>query len=220
MAATKTRKRAAAPRRAAKRKRNTAAPKAANPQRRHTRRSRAKRNYTPARKRRRNPTRTGRITGIASEGLTALVALVATRQIPQMALGEKNTGWMGYAGNIATALATSFVAGKVAGPAAAKAALIGGVAYFASRVLAEQLSPVGQYLKLAGIGDAQAATSLGTIHEGSYPYPQLWDEQGRQIVPQYILEGARDQAKQYYDTLPNRAPALAGMERYANAALV
>lgn len=189
---------------AARRRRNPiTARAAANPRRRRTTRRRSNPTFMRRTRRRRNASMRG-AGSIAKQGVTALIALVATRQLPQMVLGANNTGWIGYGANIASAVATAMVARSVAGEEAYRAALIGGVCYTASRVLTEQLSPIGQYLSLTGIGDAAAATSLGTIEDAYQPYPVNYVDGAPYIPPQLLAAQAAA-----------AAPGVQGMpERY------
>lgn len=203
--------------RSAKRKtaRNAASPTATNPRRKPTtmaktrpkkKASSPRRSKNPANarsrrpsyghRRRRNPSNptSGTIRGASTfitEAITAAVALATTRQLPQMVLQANNTGWIGYGANLATTLAAGYAADKFGGERQRNAALIGGGAYLVSRVLAEQFSPVGQYLSLSGLGDAQAATSLGTVEDAYYPYPVVYDESGNPVIPRQIISAAQ-----------------------------
>ena len=164
-------------------------------------------------RRRRNPSaQIARAGSIATEALTALVALVATRQLPQMLLAEKNQGWIGYLANAAAAALSGFTANKFLGARAGAAAVIGGTCYLASRVLTEQLSPIGQYLSLTGVGDASAAMSLGNIEDSYFTSPTVYDEQGRPVIPQQIISAAQA------GMMPQQQPAaMAGTDRYRSA---
>lgn len=204
-----------AKKRSASAPRRPAAKKNPNPQPRR-RRAAAPRRKNPTHRRRRNPFPGGQTTAIVTDAVTALVALVAARQGPQMLLGANNEGWLGYAANMAATFATAFLAGKVGGPAAYKAALIGGSCYTASRILTEKLSPIGQYLSLTGVGDAAAATSLGglgTLEDRYNPYPVSY-ENGQPVFPPELLAAAATQAAGM-SASPRQAAALAGMQRYA-----
>jgi hypothetical protein len=138
----------------------------------------------------RNPTFIGDPKQAAINIVTALLAAVATRQIPQWALGAKNVDWTGYAVNFATALASGFAASEFIGPGAGQAAFIGGGVILLDRVLTEKLSPVGQYLSLTGLGDPTAATSLGTVSEGYYIHPTIFRADGTPVVPHAITDAA------------------------------
>ena len=151
----------------------------------------AKKNPSTYKKsRRRNPTVGRVVSGFGMNAGIALVALVGTRQIPQMLLGENNTGIYGYAANLAATLALAYAAHFAAGPAAAQAALIGGGLYLVNRILTEKVAPIGQYLSLTGLGDASAASSLGTIADGYFVHPTIVDKNGRPMIPQAIIDAA------------------------------
>lgn len=151
--------------------------------------------YKPAkRSRKRNPGEVGNLISQPVEmlkfGLIALFGLVATRQVPQMALGAKNESWMGYAANLATAVGGAWGTGKIAGNRAAIAFGTGGGLYTVNRILTDKLTPVGRVLSLAGVGDPQASSSLGRIVPGAV-YPPSYDEQGRLRLPGPMTEAIR-----------------------------
>jgi len=143
---------------------------------------------------RRNPSGLGSIIGSPKEAITAglagLASAVATRQIPQMLLQGSNTGVEGYAANLFTALASTWAASSFMGPAAGRGALIGGLVILIDRVLSEQVSPLGPYLQLSGIGDATAYSKLGTIRQGYYTHPNLQLPDGSMYVPDPITDAA------------------------------
>ena len=123
--------------------------------------------------------------------LFALVGLVATRQVPQIALGEKNKGWIGYGSNFVTMILTAIAAGSLSrSPQAGLATGIGGGVYFVERLLRENLSPVGKVLSLSGVGDAMAASknTLGRMVPAYFPTPVAYDKDGRVIIPSQIVE--------------------------------
>lgn len=139
------------------------------------------------RKRRRNPDGVAAIIGSPKDmlitGVAGLVSAVATRQLPQLILNAGNTGIEGYAANLATALLATWAAGALAGPKAAWGAVTGGLVILLDRVLTEQVSPIGPYLALSGVGDATAMGKMGTIREGYYAHPGLVDGNGNLITP-------------------------------------
>lgn len=171
----------------------------------------------PKPKRRRNP-EGGNVAGILTRpyevlkfGLVALFGLVATRQAPQLAFGEKNESYLGYAANLATAVGGAYATGKFAGKTAGFAFGIGGGLYTANRILTDKFTPVGRVLSLAGIGDPQASKSLGRIVPGSV-YPPSYDEQGNLKLPQNFV----DAMQRRLPAAP--APALSGVRaRLGNA---
>ncbi len=158
--------------------------------------------HTPKRPRKRNPELSiSRPVEVVKSGAVALAGLVATRQLPQLVLGARNTGVVGYASNAAAAAIAAAVAGKFAGKSAASLVLIGGGLYIVNRIMTEHFSPVGKYLSLTGVGDAAAAARLGRVKEAYFPYPVLHDKAGNPIIPREI--DARRLA------LPAGAPASA-----------
>lgn len=155
--------------------------------------------------RKRNPSTMRKPFDLAKLSLTALVGLVATRQIPQMLLNSKNSGWLGYAANFGTAALAGALVGKFYNKDAGKFVFIGGSIYTASRILTEQFSPIGKYFSLSGVGDAQAA-GLGVIRQGYFPVPVVRDASGAPMIPQAIVEAARPVVPQ--------AVAMSGLNRY------
>lgn len=142
-------------------------------------------------RRRRNPSsRTIPPIDLAKGGFVALLGLIATRQVPQMVLGAKNSGWIGYIANLATAAVAAAAASRFVTKAAGQYVLIGGGLYTVSRVLTEQFSPVGKYFALSGVGDAQAA-GLGTIKSGYFPVPVVTDARNNPAIPSAIIDAAR-----------------------------
>jgi len=123
---------------------------------------------------------------VAKAGALALAGLVATRQLPQMLLGARNTGWVGYLSNAGAAAVAAAITAKLAGRPAANFVLIGGALYLVNRIIAEQLSPVGKIFSLSRVGDVQACASLGALKQAYFPYPVLYDRQGNPIIPAEI----------------------------------
>lgn len=145
--------------------------------RRHTRR---------AGHRRRNPQSMsiGGTGSILKSGFFALLGLVIARQVPQLVLGAKNTGWMGYLGNIVTTFLAAWAANMAKlGPGAARDVAIGGGLYTVNRLLSDNFSPVGKLLSLSGIGDPHA---LGDIQSGYFPLPVPTNAMGQPIIPAEI----------------------------------
>lgn len=139
-------------------------------------------------RRRRNPNgelaRTiGSTKDVVTGSVAGLISAVATRQVPQMILNTANTGVEGYAANLATALVTTWAAGKFGGPAAGRGALIGGMVILLDRVVSDNVSPISSYLSLSGVGDHRAYSKLGTIRPGYYTRPSLLNPDGSMYVP-------------------------------------
>jgi hypothetical protein len=170
----------------AKANRKKAANRKANRHRKagHTKRNTRHMNAHRPRRGRRNPEWIGSGKEIATSAVSGLAAAVLTRQVPQLALGSNNTGIKGYAANAVVAGISAWLAGKFAGPSAGKAALVGGSVILLDRILTEQVSPIGPYLQLSGVGDATAMTRhMGTIRTGYYTHPGLVDPSGTLIAP-------------------------------------
>jgi hypothetical protein len=164
--------------------------KTTNPKKR-----KAKKNpQTRSKKRRRNPNGIAAIIGSPKAaiemGVAGLASAVATRQIPQLLFAADNTGILGYGMNAVTTGLVTWLAGSFIGPDAAKGALVGGLVIILDRVLTEQVSPIGQYLALSGVGDATAATKLGTIRDGFYLRPTVLDANGNAIIPSQVSDAA------------------------------
>jgi hypothetical protein len=73
----------------------------------------------------------------------------------------------------------------VSRPAGAAVAIGGGL-YLVNRILSEQLSPIGQYLNLAGTGDAAAASHVGRLKYSYFPFPVMRDNKGNVSLPPEI----------------------------------
>lgn len=141
-------------------------------------------------RRRSNPSITSKPLDLAKAGVTALLGLVATRQVPQLLLSTKNTGWLGYAANFGVAALSGALVSKFYNKDAGRLVFIGGSMYTVSRILTEQFSPIGRYFSLTGVGDAQAA-GLGVIRNGYFPVPVVRDSNGNPMIPQAIVDAAR-----------------------------
>ena len=151
-------------------------------------------------RRRRNPSVLSGGIGLLKNGLYALIGLVAARQLPQLALGTKNAGVMGYVANAAVAVAASAVASRTLGKEAGQAVLLGGGLYLANRIISDNFSPVGKYLSLSGLGDPMG---LSGIAPGYFPLPVPTDTNGQPIIPREI------DALRVAGMIPPPAPAAA-----------
>lgn len=150
----------------------------------------------PRHKRRHNPDGLARrpsqaATDMLKIGALALGGLIVTRQVPQMALGPRNTGVLGYVANAVTAVAAAAATKRFAGDQASQAVLIGGALYTVERILNEQFTPLGRALSLAGVGDPVAHGGLGAIKPAYYPWPVVYDRQGKPVIPQEITEAVK-----------------------------
>jgi hypothetical protein len=144
--------------------------------------------------RRRNPDFLRSIVGspktLVVGAVSGLTAAVITRQLPQMLMKQNNTGWKGYAANVAAGLASTYAASRLAGPEAATAALIGASVILLDRILTEKVSPLGKYLALSGAGDATATGNLGTIADGYFVHPVIVDRRGQPVIPHQITDAS------------------------------
>jgi len=162
--------------------------------------------------RRRNPSPTKAIRrggDVLKTGAFALGGLVLTRQIPQAIFGSRNSGVLGYAMNIATAILAATVVSKFSSKQAGAAVAIGGGLYTVERILSEQLTPLGKALSLSGVGDARAHGGLGAIRRAYMPWPVTRDRRtGKPYIPPEIIEATR--AAVQPAPAPQPAPANGG----------
>jgi hypothetical protein len=131
-------------------------------------------------RRRRNPGMLSSTTSILKSGFYALVGLVVARQLPQFALGARNSGWLGYGANLAATILAAMIATKMFGQEVGKDVALGGGLYTVNRIIQDQLSPVGKVLSISGLGDYNA---LGDIQPGYFPLPVPTDASGQPIIP-------------------------------------
>jgi hypothetical protein len=177
---------------------NAAAKKRSNASMSKTKKAARKGSRNPIgkhKKAKRNPTTgMGAVVGRPQEalvmGISGLASAVATRQLPQIVLGANNTGVEGYFANLVTALVATWAASAFGGAKAGIGALTGGMVILLDRVLTEQVSPIGPYLSLSGIGDPTAVRRLGTIRDGYFFHPGLTNPDGSMMVPQPVLDQA------------------------------
>ena len=102
----------------------------------------------------------GGVTNLIVSAAYAIGGAVGSKYLTQMVLGASNTGYVGYAANLAAA----FVGGKVVGmfthnKSAENAVILGGVIMTLIRFLSDQ-TPLGATLQSAGLGDYEASTWL------------------------------------------------------------
>jgi len=151
-------------------------------------------------------------------GLLALIGLVVTRQVPQLILKTNNKSWLGYGANAITAGAAGYAAHKFVSKSAGAAVAIGGGLYLVNRILSEKLSPVGQYLSLAGTGDAVAASHVGRLQYAYFPFPVVRDKSGKVVIPKEI-DAAAAVAAASAAMRPAPASILQGNSRLAGGRL-
>lgn len=144
------------------------------------------------------------------DGVAAAGGFVATKQIPQVALKTRNTGVLGYGANVVAALLAAAGIGAAFGPRAGGAALVGGSLAIVARA-AEEFTPLGQHLRLSGVGDPVAAGRLGAIVPGYFVYPEQRDRTtGRPVIPRAIVEAVLAQ-------LPPPAAAPATLKGFSGS---
>lgn len=194
-------------------------PNAATRKGSHSHMSKAKKTKTAANKHRRpksnphqrrrkksNPLGIGSGKELLVSSVAGLASAVATSQVPQLILGSNNTSWMGYGANALTTAIMTWLASSFAGPNAARGALVGGAVIVLDRFLTEQVSAIGPYITLSGVGDATAAR-MGTIRDGYYLHPTMIDGSGNMIVPQPVTDAALSAVLAKYPQLA--APIMA-----------
>ena len=107
--------------------------------------------------RRSNP---GRVTEYIKAGAAVVGGAVGSKVATQLALGAKNTSWMGYIGNlVATGLLGWGAHVAFKDKLVSQMVIAGGIAQVIVRVIGDQ-TPYGSYLSGAGVGDYQASAFL------------------------------------------------------------
>jgi hypothetical protein len=129
-----------------------------------------------------------------SRVLWGTVGGVAARAVPAMVLPAQNTSWMGYAMNLATALALKFVLRGDIGDSM----FVGGAIATAMRVVSDNLGA-----KIQGLSGDHGFT-LGAYWQSYFAVPTVSDPYGRVAASPYPAPA-----------LPAPAP---GMKGYAGAA--
>ena len=102
----------------------------------------------------------GGVTNLIVSAAYAIGGAVGSKYLTQMVLGASNTGYVGYAANLAAA----FIAGKAVGMVtknkqAENSVILGGVIMTVVRFLSDQ-TPLGSTLQQYGLGDYEASTWL------------------------------------------------------------
>lgn len=186
-----------------------------NPPRRMTKKA----NPAPRRVKRRNPGIAGKATGFFRMGLMAVLGALVTRQAPQMLLGSRNAGIMGYAANVAAAMAAAALATRVTNRQDAMSVAVGGAVYTVNRIISEKTSGPIRALALSGVGDVQAFTprrGMRGIAPGYFASPAAYDSAGRPVIPTEIIDAVRSNL-QTQPIAPPPAASMAGA-RFRRAA--
>lgn len=164
------------------------------------------------RKRRKNPDDlVSAGSALVRQGGVAFVAFTLTRHIPQMLLGSRNQGFLGYLANAGVAALTAYAAGRFGTRQDGHAAAIGGGLATISRAANEYLTPIGQFFRLSGIGDAMAVTKLGSpgrvgaIQPG-FMFDAVPDGNGNPVLNDAFVE----EMKRRMAAKPAAAPAMNG----------
>ena len=151
-------------------------------------RSRRHRNpFRAGRRRRRNPS----IGGFGANelfklGIGAAGGAIGTRYLTQVLLGDRNTGAMGYGGNLAAAIALAWAAAKFAGPDIAKGVAAGGISALIMRLWSEKVSGTSPAALSGYLGDLEfSSDGLGAYIDSSYPVPTVSGQNGN-----YLATGA------------------------------
>jgi hypothetical protein len=171
-----------------------------------TRSSKAHR--SSSRRRRRNP-----IAGFAGAdliklGLGAAGGAVGTRYLTQVVLGDKNTGIMGYGGNVVAALALAYAAAKFAGREVASGVAAGGLAAVILRLWTDKVSGSSASALSGYLGDLEfSSDGLGAYISSGFPLPTVSGGNGN-----YLSTPAP------YSWGPNGAPAGSSLAAGASAA--
>ncbi len=190
-----------------KRKRNTGGGELlimTNPRKRRSsrRRSRAKNRKASKRNpfmkrsfRRRGHRRNPAIGGFNSSELVKLgvgsaIGSLGTGYVTQLALGDKNTGPMGYAATAAIAVGLAWGAKKIggAGDDLAKGVLAGGLGALLMRIYREQVSGTSPAALSGYMGDLDFANGLGRYDGQQFPTPFTYG--GPQALPAGAVSAA------------------------------
>lgn len=127
-----------------------------------------------------NPAMLSGAGSILKDGFYALIGLVIARQAPQLVLGARNTGPVGYVANVIATVIAAMVGSKLLGPPAGRMLAVGGGLYVVNRVIQDNFTPIGRVLSLSGYGDPHA---LAGIEQGYFPLPVPTNASGQPIIP-------------------------------------
>jgi len=145
--------------------------------------SRSRRHRNPCRRRRRNPS-IGGFTGneLFKLGIGAAGGAIGTRYLTQVVLGDKNTGAMGYGGNLVAAIALAWAAAKFAGPDISKGVAAGGISALIMRLWSEKVSGTSPAALSGYLGDLEfSSDGLGAYIDSSFPLPTVSGQNGNYL---------------------------------------
>jgi len=134
-------------------------------------------------RRRRNPS-IGGFSGseLFKLGLGAAGGAIGTRYLTQVVLGDKNTGAMGYGGNLAAAIGLAWAAAKFAGPDIAKGVAAGGISALIMRLWSERVSQTSPAALSGYLGDLEfSSDGLGAYIDSSFPLPTVSGQNGNYL---------------------------------------
>lgn len=163
----------------------------ANPRKRsrksYRRRSKASRRSNPFGKRhhirRRGHRRSNPIAGMDSKKLLSLAlgagaGVLGSKYITQLALGDNNSGVVGYAGTAFVVIGLGWAAHKFAGDNLATGVVAGGLGALLLRIFQENVSGTSAAASMSGLGDpdmkALGVRGLGEFTPGSMPMPSMF----------------------------------------------
>jgi len=114
----------------------------------------------------------GDLTGLVTNAVFTIAGAVGTKYVTQMVLSDKNTGVMGYLGNLVSAFLLSWgVKAFMKNDRAASAVLAGGIVQVVLRLIADY-TPFGQYTANLGMGDYTASVGMGVYTPQNFLTPQ------------------------------------------------
>jgi hypothetical protein len=97
-------------------------------------------------------------------------------------LGEKNTGAMGYGGNVLTAIALAWAAHKFAGREIASGVAAGGIAAVIMRLWSEKVSQTSPVAMSGYLGDLDfSGDGLGAYIASGFPLPTVSGQNGNYL---------------------------------------
>lgn len=106
--------------------------------------------------------------------LGAGAGVVASKYVTQLALGDNNSGVMGYAGTAVIVVGLGWAAKKFVGPGMATGVVAGGLGALAVRIFQENISGTSAAAQVSGLGDPDMAAlgiGMGEYRAGMIPIP-------------------------------------------------
>jgi hypothetical protein len=157
--------------------------------------------HSSRRRHRRNPS----IGGFAGAeliklGLGAAGGAIGTRYLTQLALGDKNSGVMGYGANLVAAVALAWAAAKFAGRDIATGVAAGGISAVIMRLWSDKVSGSSAAALSGYLGDLEfSSDGLGAYINSGFPLPTVSQQNGNYLTiptvgPSLAAAGAGSQA--------------------------